>query len=166
MKKYERCLVIDDERDLVEVVKDGLEAVFNQVDTAYNGTEALEMLVQNKYELVISDLQMPKMKGDELLKRMRMKGVLTPFIYVTGNGNKEHVVEALRLGAVDFIEKPFDFDELVVKIRRNMDIISEKKTLEKLEMQNGDKAETDPDVEGTRKMLGILQVANQVKHKM
>lgn len=119
-------MLVDDEADLLEAMRVGLEAVFERVDTCSDGQQALDRISNNKYDLIVSDVQMPKMKGDELLRNLRTKGIATPFICMSGNGTNAQMAETKRQGAVDYMEKPFDFDLFIEKIIMMMENNSNK----------------------------------------
>jgi DNA-binding NtrC family response regulator len=126
MKKYNSCMLVDDEIDLLETMKMGLESVFEKVDTCRDGREAFDIITSNHYDLIVSDVQMPNMKGDELLRSLRTKGIQTPFICISGNGNHAQMMENKRQGAVDYMDKPFDFDLFILKIQFMIEAHSKK----------------------------------------
>ncbi len=127
MKKFNSCLLVDDEVDLLEAMRLGLEGIFEKIDTCEDGRTALEQLRTNHYDLIVSDIQMPHMRGDELLENLRIKGISTPFIFVTGNGSEVYKAEGRQLGVVEFFEKPFDLISFVQTIERVMEIAEMKK---------------------------------------
>jgi DNA-binding response OmpR family regulator len=114
-------MLVDDEVDLLEAMKLSLEGIFDRVDTCADGQQAFEQISKEKYDLIVSDIQMPHMKGDELLKNLRTKGIATPFVYVSGNGTYNAEKEASRLGAIAYVEKPFDFEVFLLEIRAIME---------------------------------------------
>ncbi len=115
-------LVVDDEQK----VRDSVEAVLRdegfEVAVAGDGPEALEMFATLHPALVLLDVWMPDMDGIELLERLRRDGRDVPVIVVSGHGNIEMAVKATRLGAVDFIEKPFSIDGLLSSVRRALNL--------------------------------------------
>lgn len=117
MKKYNSCILVDDEIDLLETMKMGLESVFEKVDTCSDGRQAYDIITSSHYDLIVSDVQMPNMKGDELLRNLRTKGIQTPFICISGNGDRAKMMENKRQGGVDYMDKPFDFDLFIEKIQ-------------------------------------------------
>lgn len=162
--KFNSALIIDDEADIVEGLSDSLADVFETISKAQDGEEAFELALKNSYDLIISDILMPRMKGDDFLRKLRMKGIHTPVIFITGNGSKDNLMSALRLGAVDFIEKPFDVDKFLNIIKRTMEIVLEKRELDKLKLIPN--AEVDKTVlESQNKAIGIMQVAKFLKSK-
>ncbi|GAB4170312.1 MAG: hypothetical protein Kow00108_04320 [Calditrichia bacterium] len=113
-----KVLVVDDEDHVREVLKDFLEALAYEVDTAEDGSDALNKIEPGKYDLVISDLLMPKMDGLELLERIRKIDKSVVFLMITGYPSIETAVDAIKKGAYDYITKPFNMDDVKIKIER------------------------------------------------
>ena len=103
-----RILVADDERNVRINLGMVLEATGYHVDEARDGDEALELCKQNHPEIAFVDLHMPKMEGLEVLAQIRTLSPKTAVVIITAYGSAANAVEAMKLGAVDFIEKPFD----------------------------------------------------------
>jgi DNA-binding response OmpR family regulator len=101
-------LVVDDERNIRNSLGMVLEAEGYQVDTASNGDDALLRVKEGRYDIVFVDIQMPKMDGLELLRYLRGLRPKLPVVMLTAYGTVSRAVEAMKLGAVDFLEKPFD----------------------------------------------------------
>lgn len=112
-------LIVDDEQLIVKRVKTILEEYADTVFTAYNGLEALEILKKEEIYCVISDINMPKMNGVELIKKIRAQGNEVPFIFYTGHGNRDLMMEAIKYGAFDFLNKP-DLDGLEEVVSRGI----------------------------------------------
>ncbi|MBN1114752.1 MAG: response regulator [Oligoflexia bacterium] len=114
-----RVLLIDDEEELLNILKMKLSSLFS-VDTALNGQEALELINNNEYEVIVSDIKMPKLDGIELIKTLNQQGKteIIPVIFLTGYANRQHAITALKHGAYDMLEKPFDFTVLEKSITR------------------------------------------------
>lgn len=115
-----RILVIDDE----EIIHDSLKRILgrqgHQVDGAFGAPEALELLSSQTYDLVITDLMMPEINGIELMERMRAEGRDVPVLMITGYPTIRTAVQALRLGAVDYLSKPFTRQELLGPVNRTL----------------------------------------------
>ena len=112
-----KVLVVDDERNIRESIQLLLKLEGMESDAASDGREALEALRSEPYDAVVTDLRMPVMGGQELLERMREEGLRSPVIMISALGEIGDAVTALKTGAVDYLIKPFDPDELVVRIR-------------------------------------------------
>src|SRR5262245_33148963 len=103
-----RILVVDDERNIRRTLGMVLETAGYQVDSASNGEEALSKCREQHYDIAFVDLQMPKMGGLELTRFLRGLSSKTAVVILTAYGSAANAVEAMKLGAVDFLEKPFD----------------------------------------------------------
>jgi len=103
-----RILVVDDERNIRRTLGMVLETAGYQVDSASNGEEALAKCREQHYDIAFVDLQMPKMGGLELTRFLRGLSRKTAVVILTAYGSAKTAVEAMKLGAVDFLEKPFD----------------------------------------------------------
>ncbi len=129
--KPSRILVVDDDSSLRRVMKMQLEEVGYQVSLAHDGDEAWTVLKQVEPQLVITDLRMPT-TGLELLRRISKEGLQTTVIVITAFGTIESAVEAMKMGAYDYVTKPIDFDALVLVVHRAMErqnLIEEVRTL-------------------------------------
>jgi len=109
-----------------------LEHAGLDVDEAADGAAALEKFAANPHELVISDLRMPRMDGLELLRRIRELRADATFLMITGEGSERHAVEAMKLGAYDYLKKPFDNDELTAVVRRATESVRMNGEIERL----------------------------------
>lgn len=127
-------LVIDDERSIRNTLKEILEFEKFTVDLAEDGAEGLKKLTENVYDVVLCDIKMPKMDGMEILQKAIDAGVETPVVMISGHGNVESAVQAIKMGAYDFIEKPLDLNRTLLTLRNAMDrssLEAETKTLRK-----------------------------------
>jgi len=114
-----KILVVDDEALIREMIKKGLTQIggFN-VEVAQNGKEAIEKLEKDVFDLVLTDLKMPEMDGLELLKNIKGTRPEVMVILMTAYGSIETAVEAMRIGANDYITKPINFDDLLIHISK------------------------------------------------
>ena len=135
-----KILIIDDERAIRSTLKEILEFEKYNVDDAENGVEGLKMAMSNNYDLIFCDIKMPKMDGVEFLDEKMKNEIICPVIMISGHGNIETAVQALKKGAYDYIEKPLDLNRVLVAVRNaleNNSIIRENKTLKrKIKTQN------------------------------
>lgn len=111
-----KVLLVDDEIDFTDALAARMEARGLEVEAASNGPKALEMIQQRHYDVIVLDLQMPEMDGIETLKRMLAYNKDLQVLMLTGHGSVKQGVEAVKNGAVDFIEKPAEIEELMGKI--------------------------------------------------
>lgn len=122
MDKQKRILAVDDEPNMRRLLEIGLRQAGYQVVSAENGQAALEVLKAEQIDLVVSDLHMPGMNGLALLKQIRSDHEALPFIMVTAQGEINTAVEAMKLGAADYILRPFDLEVLEVAIAKALDV--------------------------------------------
>ena len=111
-----RILIVDDEAEIVSFVRTGLVYEGYTVDTAASGTEALALAREKAPDLVILDVMMPGLDGIEVARRLRQAGGV-PIIMLTAKGTTADKVAGLESGADDYLVKPFDFEELLARIR-------------------------------------------------
>jgi len=114
-----KILVVDDERPIAEIIKYNLQKEGFEVQTAYDGEEALKVVHKLNPELVILDTMLPKKNGFEVLKEIRMEFVM-PVIMLTAKEEENDKITGLELGADDYITKPFSNKELVARVRANL----------------------------------------------
>ncbi|HEY4706036.1 MAG TPA: response regulator transcription factor [Thermodesulfobacteriota bacterium] len=112
-----RILLVEDEKDLAGIIKQGLEEAGYAVDMAHDGEEGLYMAETYPVDAVVLDIMLPLMDGIEVLKRLRKKGVTTPVILLTARDALLDKIKGLDTGADDYLTKPFVFDELLARIR-------------------------------------------------
>jgi DNA-binding NtrC family response regulator len=116
-----RVLVVDDEQIIRESLSFILQKEGYEVEDAPNGQEAYKKVSENPPDIVITDIEMPGMKGVDLLEKISQVSPQTFVIIITAYGSIETAIKALRMGAYDYILKPLDFDELVLRLRRLME---------------------------------------------
>ena len=120
-KKDARILVVDDEKQVADVLVDYLSNLGYQTVAAYSGHDALSRFKDGDFQLVITDLKMPEMNGMDLLEMVKGWDKRAMVIVITGYGTIESAVEAIKKGAYDFISKPFKMEELEIIIERALD---------------------------------------------
>ena len=116
-----KILVIDDERNIRKTLQEILEFEKHEVDLAEDGTEGLKMIQNKKYDIILCDIKMPKMDGIEVLGKIQEITSDSQIIMISGHGNIDTAVEAIKKGAYDYIEKPLDLNRLLVTIRNATD---------------------------------------------
>lgn len=114
MKK--RVLLVDDEQQFVEQLSERLKIRDFDVSVCFSGEEAVENIRQYLYDVVILDVAMPGMDGNEVLKRIKQHRPLTEVIMLTGHATVESAIDGMKQGAFDYLMKPCDTEELVKKI--------------------------------------------------
>jgi two-component system response regulator AtoC len=162
MSKETTILVIDDELEICNYLKTLITQFGYRAEIATNGKDGLEVLRQTRPALVILDVVMPDMDGLEVLKKIRSDGVNTSVVMLSGHRQTSTVVGAMKLGAVDFLNKPFDPDELEITINKvfeKRELISEVQRLKKqVSDQNGNQLLFG----NSEKMAAIKEIIDQV----
>jgi len=129
-----KILVIDDQKSIRNTLKDILENEGHEVDTAEDGVDGLAKFSDNKYDLVLSDIKMPNMDGMEVLEKIKAAESDTAVIMISGHGNIDTAVDAIKKGAYDFIVKPPDLNRLLITIRNAVErtsLVEETKVLKR-----------------------------------
>jgi len=129
-----KILIIDDEASIRNTLREILEYEKYTVEEAADGEIGLRMLEDEKFDVVLCDIKMPKLDGIEVLERSMTIGIDTPFIMISAHGTIETAVEATKKGAFDFIQKPPDLNRLLLTIRNAQDksnLVKETKTLKR-----------------------------------
>ena len=148
-----KILVIDDERSIRNTLKDILEYEKHETLLAENGIEGLTYIKTDKVDVVLCDIKMQEMDGIEVLEQIMKISPDTPVIMISGHGNIDTAVEAIKKGAFDFIEKPLDLNRLLITIRNAMersDLVTETKVLRRR-------------VSGSTEMVGESLAINRIK---
>lgn len=112
-----KILFVEDEEELSEIVTRGLRKCGYAVDAAYDGEEALDYYNVNEYDVIVLDLNLPKMDGLEVLKKIRQTDQKTKILILSARSAVDDRVQGLDMGANDYLTKPFDFLELEARIR-------------------------------------------------
>lgn len=131
----EHVLLVDDEEDFLDIMKERLSARGMEVSTETSAEKALKRIESELFDALILDLKMPGINGLEALKRAKKLRPELQVILLTGHASIEKGVEAIKLGAMDFVEKPADLEALSEKIKRarqNKMLIVEKMNQEKI----------------------------------
>jgi DNA-binding response OmpR family regulator len=112
-----KILVIEDEAKLGQFLGDGLAEAGHSCDHCTDGARGFEAAIGSEYDLIILDLMLPSMNGFEILSNLRQARNQTPVLVLSALGDSDKVIQALDLGAMDYMRKPFDFDEMLARIR-------------------------------------------------
>ncbi|MGD9488576.1 MAG: response regulator transcription factor [Calditrichaceae bacterium] len=112
-----RILIVEDEKGIANFIRDGLEEENFAVDVASDGVTGLEMSLINEYDVILLDWMIPGISGIEVCRRIRKNNNTTPLIFLTAKDTVQDTIFGLNAGANDYIKKPFDFEELLARIR-------------------------------------------------
>jgi len=116
-----KILIVDDEFEICGIVKDMLEPIGAQVEITTSSKNALELILNTRYSLLILDISMPEIDGIRLLKLIRDHNIKTPVLFLSGDSSEKNLQNALYLGAMSFIEKPFNVEELLSIAKKLID---------------------------------------------
>ncbi len=112
-----KVLIIEDEKRLAQLLKKGLEENSFTVDLSFDGEEGLYMAETYSYDAILLDIMLPGIDGLEILQSLRSKEIEVPVLIITARGEVEERIKGLNIGADDYIAKPFDFMELIARLR-------------------------------------------------
>ena len=116
-----RILVVEDDREMARFLAQILSEEGYAVELAHDGPAALELFQQRRFDLIVSDLMMPRMKGTELIRRLKENHSQVPVLVITAFGTIESAVEAMKAGALHYITKPFRTDEFLIHVQRALE---------------------------------------------
>jgi DNA-binding NtrC family response regulator len=158
-----KILIVDDEPVIRSTLREIFEYEKYKIDESENATKALKMLEKQEYEVILSDIKMPDMNGIEFLEELQKKGSTIPVILITGHGDVETAVEALKKGAFDFIQKPLDLNRLLISVRHALEkeqLVVETKQLKKKVNKRYEIIGKSPAVEHVKSMIERVAPTN------
>ena len=159
-----KILVVDDESLMREFLAESLLSQGYEVDAAENGVKALDFINADSYDVILTDYKMPKVTGMEVLKRAREKMPDCKVVVMTAYGTVENAVEAMKIGAFDYITKPFSLDEIVLLVKRALEFTSlqvENRVLKSQLQEQGGYRELVGDSRPMREVLDIIRTVSQ-----
>jgi two-component system nitrogen regulation response regulator NtrX len=151
-----KILVIDDERSIRNTLKDVLEYEKYEVDLAEEGSSGIALFEQGSYDVVLCDIKMAKMDGIEVLQKLQEHSADVPVIMISGHGNIDTAVDAIRKGAFDFLEKPLDLNRLLITIRNALErgsLITQTKVLKKQVSKKFEIVGSSPSIIAVKEMI-------------
>jgi two-component system nitrogen regulation response regulator NtrX len=151
-----KILVIDDEKSIRNTLKDVLEYEKYEVDLAEEGISGIELFTQGSYDVVLCDIKMAKMDGIEVLQKLQEHSADVPVIMISGHGNIDTAVDAIRKGAFDFLEKPLDLNRLLITIRNALErgsLITQTKVLKKQVSKKFEIVGSSPSIIAVKEMI-------------
>jgi DNA-binding NtrC family response regulator len=154
-----KILIVDDERAIRSTLKEILEYENHFVEEAVDGAEGWEKIQKGGFEVLLSDIKMPKMDGTELLEKVMAAGIDCPVIMISGHGTIETAVECIKKGAYDYIAKPLDLNRLMITLRNALDkstLIQETKILRKKINKSGDMVGEAPSIQKVKDMIARI----------
>ena len=112
-----KILIIEDDRSILKAVETNLVGEGYEVETAMDGMTGLERASDPSQDLILLDLMLPKLPGEEICRRLRQNGITTPILFLTAKNEEEHRIAGFELGADDYVAKPFSIRELLGRIQ-------------------------------------------------
>lgn len=122
-----KLLLVDDEKDFIESLSERLQLRDFDVKTALNGDDAINLVGENEFDVIILDVKMPGKSGIDTLKEIKNINQLSQVIMLTGHATVESAIQGMKLGAYDYIMKPTDTEELIKLINKAYKIVEEHK---------------------------------------
>jgi two-component system nitrogen regulation response regulator NtrX len=154
-----KILIVDDERAIRSTLKEILEYENHVVEEAVDGAEGWDKIQKGAFDILLSDIKMPKMDGTELLDKVIAAGIDCPVIMISGHGTIETAVECIKKGAYDYIAKPLDLNRLMITLRNALDkstLIQETKILRKKINKSGDMIGEAPAIQKVKDMIARI----------
>lgn len=169
-----KVLVVEDEPKVASFIKQGLEEQSYNVSVAYDGFFGHKLATENEYDAIVLDLMIPYMNGLEVCQKLREEGIKTPILMLTALGSTDDKVTGLESGADDYLVKPFEFKELIARLRalskRFTDSMHTSKVLKiaDLEMNLDQKSvrRAGKSIDLTAKEYSLLEFLLRNKHKV
>jgi two-component system response regulator HydG len=152
-----RILCLDDEPAVGLILQDTLERVGHEAVPAHNVPQALQALAVGGIDLIISDYRMPGLSGLEFLGLLRQQGYDTPLIMLTGYASIEHAVAAIKAGAVDYITKPVQPEQLELSVNQALEVVRLRRENERLRREDGRHGGADARHRAPRRRIGNRQ---------
>ncbi len=153
-------LIAEDEPEILDFLTSILSKHFNVIYTANNGKTAEKIVREKKPDLILADIDMPEKNGIDFAIKMRAEGIDTPIIIVSGSKDREHLLTAIKVGIIDFIEKPFKEENLLNAVYRVLEVDNRERNLPDLINRFGKDSAI---VRQHKKMAGLLRaISTQV----
>ncbi|MBI5874391.1 MAG: sigma-54-dependent Fis family transcriptional regulator, partial [Deltaproteobacteria bacterium] len=160
--KQGTILIVDDEKGQREILKTILANQGYEVLTSHNGMDALRLFRETRFDAVLTDLKMPGLDGIALLKKILKENTQTTVVIMTAHGTINSAVEAMKLGAFDYLIKPFEMDELLVVVKKAIDKTNLLKENTFLKEQLGERFSIDGIIGSSGAMQEIFKILRKV----
>lgn len=158
----EKILIIDDEKSILDLLKVVFKKEGYQVATVLSASKALELIKEENFDLVLSDIKLPEMNGLEILKLIKEKNPELPVVMMTAYGTIKQAVEALKAGALDYVLKPFDVEELKIVVAHGLEKRRLKEENIQLKKELEDKYKFENMVGKSKKMKEVYRLIEKV----
>jgi DNA-binding NtrC family response regulator len=157
-----KALVVDDDRAMLDLMRFQLSDEGFEVSTAENGEQGLNFVQEKEFDIILTDLQLPDFSGIEMVKRCKEIAPDTEIIMVTGFGSMEKAIEATKAGAFYYVEKPIDFEDLLVLIEKAIERREQKAEIRELRGKLSSKTSYEGIIGASRSMQDIYEVIENV----
>jgi DNA-binding NtrC family response regulator len=157
-----KALVVDDDKVTLELLSFQLQSEGFETVTAERGTKGLELVRENDFDIILTDLNLPDISGIEMVKRSKEIAPQTEIIMITGFGSMEKAIEATKAGAFYYIEKPVEFDELLVLITKAVERKQQAREIQELRGKLSSKTSYEGIIGGSRSMQQIYEIIENV----
>ena len=157
-----KALVIDDDKTMLDLMKFQLEAEGFDVTTADRGTKGLSYVEENEFDIILTDLNLPDIDGIEMVRRCKESSPNTEIIMVTGFGSVEKAIEATKAGAFYYVEKPVEFEELLILIEKAVDHKKQAEEIRELRGKLSSRTSYEGVIGGSRAMQDIYEIIESV----
>lgn len=157
-----RILVVEDDREMARFLAQILSEEDYAVEVAHDGPAALELFQQRRFDLVVSDLMMPRMKGTELIRRLKENHPQVPVLVITAFGTIESAVEAMKAGALHYITKPFRTDDFLIHVQRGLENFRLQDELDRLRTEVRDRYQFANLIGQSDKMQKVFDIIARV----
>lgn len=158
----DRILVIDDEEYIGWVIKKSFEGTENEVSLTLTGEEGLLKLKTQSYDVVLLDLRLPDKNGMEILQEIKKLDKNIPVIIITAHGSIDTAIESMKNGACDYITKPFDIEELILKVQKALEVERLKGEIDYLRIEAAKDVNTTSFTSNNERMNNIYKALNQI----
>lgn len=157
-----KALVVDDDKVTLELLSFQLQSEGFETVTAERGTKGLDLVRENDFDIILTDLNLPDISGIEMVKRSKEIAPQTEIIMITGFGSMEKAIEATKAGAFYYIEKPVEFDELLVLITKAVERKQQAREIQELRGKLSSKTSYEGIIGGSRSMQQIYEIIENV----
>lgn len=155
-------LIVEDEPEILNLLKNIFSKHFSKVYTAANGRTGLDIVKESSPDIVLTDILMPEISGTELIVKMRAEGIDTPVIIISSSKEREDLMKAIKLGAYDFIEKPFKRADVEKVVFRVLEMVVRSNDLPQMIFLYGAHSK---EVEQQKKFIGLLHAISAIGSK-
>ncbi len=159
-----KVLVVDNEKKMCHIISIALEMENIEVEYVFSGKDALQKLRENKFDVVISDLKMGPMDGLTLLKEVKIHFPSVEVLMMTAYASQETALEAMKIGAHDYLIKPFEMDELIIRVKRLLEQIRMKEDYATLKFDEKEKIQYKQIIGKSRSMQEVYNLVEKIKN--